>query len=287
MKNLLKNKNLNNLEKFNKITLYHWSPFKFDNFKNQITFFTTSKEFAFDYANEKSFDWQMDEYPKIYERVLKDINKVFDSLNDEHFELLRSKLTKNEYIIWWTWWCYKVSKEQFLDELRWISWIQTPKFVFNDNLKVWDIFEENYDIWHTWHWKVLDFDNKYIKLQKLLKNEEKKESFYSWRLLDTFWPFNEYSKNVDKYMKEKWYDEVRNNRDWDLVFYKISYDVLKEQTFKKEEYYKEKWDLFWWTFEWDKDLVQEIINLWFIWIKMKEKKADTYMIFEPNKVLEK
>ena len=175
----------------------------------------------------------MDEYPKIYTRILKDSSKIFDSLNEEHFNLVKEKLNKEEYYIWWTWWWYKVSKEQFLDELRWLSWVKTPKFVFNDDLKIWDIFEEKYDIWHNWYWKVLDFDNKYAKFQKLLRNEEKQELVYSWKILDTFWSFNEYSSNIEKYMKEKWYDEVRNNRDWDLVFYKISYDVLKEQTFKK------------------------------------------------------
>ena len=75
-------------------TLYHGSPYLFENFKNRTTYFSDNPKFAWEYADEKSFDAAMDAEPIIYKCKLN--GEIFDATIDEHLQKLDK--VSNNYI---------------------------------------------------------------------------------------------------------------------------------------------------------------------------------------------
>lgn len=70
--------------------LFHGSPYRFKQFSQRLTFFSETREFASNYASQKSMDYAMDREPNLYEvEVLEDI---FDILDDNDFEKFKNKL---------------------------------------------------------------------------------------------------------------------------------------------------------------------------------------------------
>ena len=70
------------------LVLYHGSPKIFKNFKPELTFFSTTEDFAVEYADQKSFDQAMDAEPKLY--VVELEGNIFDVRNPDH----KSKLSR-------------------------------------------------------------------------------------------------------------------------------------------------------------------------------------------------
>lgn len=73
------------------IIMYHGSLSKFNKFNTSTIDFSFEEEFAYNYANQKSFEGGYDESPIIYKCYIKCENP-FDFRNNEHLSLLKNKL---------------------------------------------------------------------------------------------------------------------------------------------------------------------------------------------------
>lgn len=108
--------------------LYHGTPFEFDTFKNQTTFFSKNKSFAESIAEEQTdniinkMESEAGYYPRIMECYGRDLN-LWDITNADNFRLLERKLpdkiTVMNYYIGGS---SVMSKADYLDDLK-----STPK----------------------------------------------------------------------------------------------------------------------------------------------------------------
>lgn len=80
------------LKKGYNVIAYHGTPYKpFKRFKGNMFFFSNNEEFAYNYAETKSFDNAMDATPKVLKCYLNTSN-LFNAFNKEHLMLLKRHL---------------------------------------------------------------------------------------------------------------------------------------------------------------------------------------------------
>lgn len=118
-------------------TIYHGTPYKFDDFKKRVTFFTPDKKFAENYASEKSFANQLDAEPIIKERKIGNA-KLFDPSDKAQLKQLEERLPENIDIIGAMGMPRTVSKSDYVQMLGGKARIEPRKEYLNR--KVGDVF---------------------------------------------------------------------------------------------------------------------------------------------------
>lgn len=114
-------------------TLYHGSPNLFEKFKNTMMFFSDNPNFAFDYANEKSMDNELDSSPVIYTCKLN--GKIFDANIEEHLDKLKNKLP-DKITCYMTDFCFPhdYSKDDILELLKGDDIVEPIDYISNANV---------------------------------------------------------------------------------------------------------------------------------------------------------
>ena len=103
--------------------LYHGTPFDFEHFNNQITFFTRNKSFAENIASEQTDNIiekmeSDDYYPMIMECYFKDL-KLWDINRKDDFELLKRELPNNvTFMNYYLGGSSTMFKEDYLNDLE-------------------------------------------------------------------------------------------------------------------------------------------------------------------------
>lgn len=136
---------------------------------------------------------------------------------------------------------------------------------------------------NNWTWKIKDIWKDNVTAEKITKDKEVIEKVYSFKMWDKFWDEVYLWKmdNIKKYAEDKWL-KYGYDKDWNLIFYKDKINVWDTRKFAKSDTYTEKADIDWTSFEWDENLIKIVKKLWYDWIKMKEQKDITYMLFNPK-----
>jgi hypothetical protein len=97
--------------------LYHGSPYIFENFFPKATFFSTNREFAENYSNQKSMDAAMDSQTNIY--TVKVLGDIFDIENEKELDKLYEALPSEiEYTYNNFGFNAKVDKDEFIMNMK-------------------------------------------------------------------------------------------------------------------------------------------------------------------------
>lgn len=297
-------------ENKSELILYHGSPYVFENFKNETTFFSKTEEFARRYADTKSFDYALDREPNIY-KVKVDGN-IFDINNPEHEKKLRPLLPekikyvynnfgfdaqedKEEFILnmkgYYTNKPYKEAVEAEVGDEIPDPTYPVDKFlvVKRDNEYVYTIdkksFNRKLDIPYylssskDYQKPIVEFLKKYIK-----DDYDGYAHEGIWRIYIHLFHNGKSYFDIDK-PEQKYLDEF--NR----LYSKMREDVINE--FIKEKYYK-RWNIETkvqelsdsWRYYENDTILPTIQKLGFDGYVAKEEKVNTYAIFHPNKTVE-
>lgn len=289
MKFLKKFNELITESKLNKI-LYHGSTNIFKDFKDKTTFFADTEKFAENYADQKSFDYALDEEPKIYEVLVK--CDILDIENPKDYKKLENALPdKVEYI--WNDFGFptETDKEDILLRMTGF-YIKEPEKVIGENIKIGDVIpipisasqHEKYVVYK------IDADNVYTyreqKYWQYLDSVFPYEANYSIdaELRNKFKPIYEY---VKAYLKSEYPGEYISNADIKLqarIFIRRQAEMgYKCPPEEKLDEFEKMYD------EVKKEIVDYIVqkNIYtkeFNRKPIKEKLIDTWRYFENKTV---
>jgi hypothetical protein len=295
-------------EVINKI-LYHGSPYRFINFKSNLTFFSETKDFASNYSSQKSLDYAMDEEPNIYEvEVLVDI---FNIENKGDFEKMKNKLPEKikvnltNFPI-----STEINKDEILMNLRGF-YIDKPyeeavNAKIGDEIPTFD--KEVYVVYKTDDGFAYGFNKRnYLSYLEKAFSYNQDNYGYNRELLNVFKELNDFIKTyIKENTEEKYvsnyllYDFVQmfKNKDKKIEsiyiekfnkLYEKAKIELKNKLIEKgyikkfirkptKEYLEDTWRYY------ENDTVINIIkSLGYGGYVAKERKVNTYAIFEPDK----
>jgi hypothetical protein len=293
-------------------TLYHGSPYLFEKFKNRTTYFSDNPNFAWEYADEKSFDATMDAEPIIYKCKLN--GKIFDATIDEHLQKL-NKVLPEKITCYMSNFCfpYDYTKKDILNLLKGDDVIEPIDYIANakvgdevpdpsynadklivvrvDNENVYTIDKKNFSYYLNGASNIGtsgNFGYEYRKHFEDFRNYVKTVLKKSGKYIDSdqmkFIFFNKQYQKI--YNIDVTDEELTNGQN----LYDIGYSAtLKEYSDKYAKSWTKnpkpiKLDDTWRYYENDV-VANEIKKLGFAGYVAREKKHNTYAIYNPEKTI--
>jgi hypothetical protein len=195
------------LENNTQLKLYHGSPYIFREFKNKVTFFSETINFADEYAEDKSFDQGLDSETNIYTVTLN--CNIFDINNNKDFNKLKNILPD---VINYSYNNFgfdaELPKDEFLENMKGNSIIK-PFIPENGNInsiKIGDKIPDSKYKYDNYIVYKIDNDNIYVYFEKL---------------------FNKYFEKLFKY----------KNKNNDSEFGQLLIKLYKEYSGEKSTYF--------------------------------------------------
>jgi hypothetical protein len=278
--------------------LYHGTPYNFKKYHEATTFFTPDEKFAYNYAEQKSFDEGLDLSPKIKSRPLGKA-KIFDGDNSADLEAIRKVLPEKVSIIGAMGMPYDLPKDDYMLLLQGKVRVKVrPEYAeakigsrFIDQSRVRNVEVIGRDANKLTVQDNDDMGHKYYLLDKL------REKLFSYGQLDkSNLPKNEWG-TVDREVLEKAIkdDPAAFKKQFKYVDSDVD-DFLKAKvrhyTIPLKEYITDFPDT-WRAFEGlalnadnsVKGSIADVIRgMGYDGFKMGEGGADTYGLFKPNLV---
>ena len=296
--------------------LYHGGLNYFSKFKNSISFFSETHMFAEDYASTKSMDMAADKEPIVYK--VKFTGNIFDINNTKCYQEMKSKLpSKIKYTYNDFGFDAEITKQVMLFRMKGY-YIDMPEDEINGK-EIGDEIEEKISMSQYRYWIVYKKDENFIyTYSKSDYNRQEngifEEGYSSWthNAKQIFKPLLKFIRNLNKgkYMsngemnmyyhtllmpgKDGWWKVDYNFTDVEQEeFNNINNECkekLKEYVIKKyskkfiRKPQKEKLIDTWRYYENETitDIIQELGYDGYI---AKEKKQNTWTIFEPDKTI--
>jgi len=295
-------------------TLYHGSPYLFSKFKNNITFFSDNSKFAYDYASEKSSDNELDQSPVIYTCKLN--GKIFDANIEEHLKQLDDALP-DKITCYMSNFCFPTDykKQDILELLKGDDIIEPVDNIIN--AKIGDNVDDPYYKYDKLI--VVDVDDDYVytidkKTFSYYLNGAESISYgdnkFGYEYRKYFEDFRNYIKSIFKgtdiyrisdhltgiFLDKKYHKTYLNIEITDEQYEKgvELYNIAKENMMKEyASKYKKSWnkkpkkiklDDTWRYYEND-SVSNTIEKLGFVGYVAKEKKHNTYAIFNPKETI--
>ena len=293
--------------------LYHGSPYIFKDFKNRETFFSDTPKFAIDYAEQKSFDSELDSEPNLY--TVEVFAKIFDINKEEDYKKIYPLLPeKIEYSYNDFGFTGKAEKEEFLFNMKGFEHIEPEKEAIETPIGGKFPNPE----YQAEKYIVLFKDNKYcyVELERtyhddiydVLQTSYNRDYLYSYKqkIKEIFNPLIELLKNYldsavgdkyeDSYKKVELYQKITHSPQ--LVDKKFMDEYNKLFSMCEQEYRKFLVDNDYcrkfilkpkvielsdtWRFYENETITETIKKLGYCGYVAKEKKVNTYNIFNPN-----
>lgn len=229
------------LEKKENLILYHGSLEKFDHFTDNVTFFTKSIDFAYDYAQTKSMDMALDKDPIVYKcRVHADI---FDIYNEQDYNKLEKRLPDKVTIYNSTgMFSAEVDKETILQNMK--GYITKHPYKPAVNAKVGDVISSPEYQYHKL--KIFKKDNEYAYAYRIDEYERFISTFtksisdiHSSYLMDAKKIYEPLVKEIEDYLKEKYNKSYISEHHIGAFLKGYVYNEDKQDE-EKAEYFKEK-----------------------------------------------
>lgn len=293
--------------------LYHGSPYIFKDFKNRETFFSDTPKFAIDYAEQKSFDSELDSEPNLY--TVEVIAKIFDINKEEDYNKIYPLLPeKIEYSYNNFGFTGKVEKEEFLFNMKGYEHIEPHKEA--TETAVGDTFPNPEYPSESFIVIKKDKNYSYVKLKRMyyddiyetLQSSYVDRYFYSSKekIKDIFKPLIELLKNYldsvignkyeDSYKKVELYQKIINSPQLvDKNFigeYNKLFKICEEKyrNYLVDNEYCRKFILKpevielsnTWRFYENETITETIKKLGYCGYVAKEEKVNTYNIFNPS-----
>ena len=292
-------------------TLYHGSPYLFSEFKNKITFFSDNINFAYDYASEKSSDNELDQEPIIYTCKLND--RIFDANIEEHLKKLYDVLPE-KITCYMSNFCFPTdyTKQDILELLKGDDIVEPVDYI--SNAKIGDEVSDPY--YKVDKLIIVDSDDDYVytidkkSFNYYLNGAESisyGDNHFGYDYRKHFEEFRNYIKNIYKgrdiygisnhltgIFLDKKYHKMYGNFEVTDEQYENGvnlYNIAKENMLKEyASKYKKSWnkkpkkiklDDTWRYYEND-SVSNAIEKLGFSGYVAKEKKHNTYAIFNPK-----
>ena len=296
-------------KKLTNFTLYHGSPYLFNKFKERITYFSNNQNFAWEYADQKSMDRELDQSPVIYECNF--TGEIFNANNNKHLKQLEKKLP-NKITCYMTNFCFPhdYDKYDILELLKGNDIIEPIDYIVNANVGdeipdptykhdlfivtkkdsdyVYTIDKKNFSYHLSGASKigVTNFGHKYKKNFKKFIEHVKSTIYKTKKYIDP-------EQMVGVFLNKSYRDMFNINiSDNDLEIGQELYEKGRLETLKEySEEYSKKWNIKpkkiklddTWRYYENDDVSDAIKKLGFCGYVAKEKSHDTYAIFQPNK----
>lgn len=270
----------------NLLVLFHGTPFnRFNVFKGDMFFFSTSKSYAENYAQEKSFAQGLDATAKIYQVYL-NIKKLFDSRNEKHVKELIDKINVENMKYGFA--NKTMSKKEWVDAIlgNYVSkpsWtkdqiqnaqfgkvIGDDKYGYNNDLFI-GVDKDN-NVVHTNGGYLTEYVRHTTPEQRerLLNGEDVEVKLVKGR-----WSVEEYTRL---------YGEEPSKYDYKS-------EIIKpHKSTQKDEYFTgvDNWTSIELSYdaETKKGLIDHMKELGFDGIKMFENSQENYVAFKPNQIKE-
>lgn len=271
---------------FNKDIVYHGTVFNFQNytFKGNLQFFSPSEKFARSYAEQKSFEMQMDAdirvksfylYGKIFDPSSKeDIGKVFPYLPEEIYS-------------GGTWGGQDITKEEWLEEISGIG-IESPKFSDEDlkGKKPGDPLPDNEVGSKPLSYELIGFENNYVlyarrgTIVSIFPNNRSMPSFYVERVEKEFKEKGYTKQTVIEDLKKL--EREKRNGNSSSNWFRKKYMLFVNDRYTEPSIYRtsrypvqSSFDT-WGSLEMDENLLEAFKKAGFKIIKMTEKGQTTY-----------
>lgn len=301
-------------KKINKI-LYHGSPYFFEKFNNEMTFFSDTAKFAEEYAIQKSQESQLDADIKLYECKIS--CNIFDINDIKDFQKIKNNLPKKTTIYLSDFpFPYDIDKDELLLGLQGYTIIKpfqdalnanigdvisTPEYkhdqykvykkdsnyVYTYNLKTYnmiigDIFKNKYDIKSSISYKYNDIFNSVKNFVKEIIKKNNNNSYISDRDMILYsivlsGGSNIYDLNITDEDKQQFKKIFEENKQH-LIEALVNNNHIKKFNLNP---IKEKLIDNWRYYE-NETIINIIKNLGYGGYVAKEKNINTYAIFNPN-----
>jgi hypothetical protein len=296
--------------------LYHGGLDYFSKFKNSISFFSETYSFAEDYASTKSMDMAADKEPIVYK--VKFTGNIFDINNTKCYQEMKSKLPRKiKYTYNNFGFDEEISKQEMLFHLKG-NYIETPLEGINDK-KIGDEIKEQIAMSQYNYWIVYKKDDEFVySYSKEDYNRQIsgifEDGYSSWTHdgKQIFKPLLEFIRGLNK-------GKYMGNADIKMYYYTLmmpdkhgwwtverDFSAEEKKEFKKinkecEEKLKEyiigkytkkflrvtqKGELIdTWRYYENETITDIIQELGYDGYIAKEKKVNTWAIFEPDKTI--
>lgn len=229
------------LEKKENLILYHGSLERFDHFTDNVTFFTKSIDFAYDYAQTKSIDMALDKEPIVYKCRVH--TKIFDINNKEDYKKLENNLPDKITIYNSTgMFSAEVDKETVLQYMK--GYTTKEPYEPAVKAKIGDVISSPEYKYHKL--KIFKKDENYAYAYRIDEYERFISTFttkigelYTSYLRDAKKIYQPLVEEIEKYLKEKYNKSYIIEPDIFTFLKGYLYNEDQEDE-QKVEYFKEK-----------------------------------------------
>ncbi len=280
--------------------LYHGSPFKFDIFKDDITYFSETEEFAISYADAKA---PLVESDDIFLYKCEIEANIFDINKEKDYDILKNELPDICHILDnRTWFDGDIKKETLLNLLLGKQLIEPDLDIIDKIKQPYDTFKYDADLCicldkneTTIFYLYKDYYDKYLNLS--INGKKGFDNFYNYINLETFKKFREeaieylkdkklYNEDISLSNQIRYIDNNFKEKYLKPAIEELRINLIKDnvcKTFSMKPYYKEIKDN--WNY-YENDIIINIIKKHgYDGYVALEKSHNTYAIFYPKKCI--